>query len=631
MSQDYSYKAANDEIAMSAKSLKKSTGAYYTPDYLSNLIAQDTIFKWISNRTDSSIKNVNDLDKFSEIKRSKLLRDIKCVTILDPAVGEGAFLLAAANWLIKIRTSLGDNESEESCKQSIVEDCLFGVDLARHAIISCKNQIGSWATEGKETRMKMNIRCGNSLLGYIEVPGDVNSHSLAALDKSLYHKIKLIDLEKRLKINGSAKPFHWVVEFQDVFLGDTPGFDIVIGNPPYGSTLDPLDRRFIASMYPTNVGGGRRGTWNSAAHFLVRAISLMKEGGQLGFLVPNSFLRVKQFSKIREFVLYNTKLWKIVDEGSPFNDVTLEMVSLFSERSKIDDEHKISIESRRHGLEQSNVLSSQVFKESRVFSIYYDYIMEKILERGQRGLLVAGRGRDIPKDHVRKNQTSTFHVPYITSGRSVQRYGLKTKNIIYADRWFEQDSALKESYENEFLVATKNYRYPRCFLKPRGMIHGGGIVKITPLYHDADLQTLGLILNSKLVEQISIRYLTNYSQLTCCLNTGIMEELPLVIPKQPKVYRGLFEKLTQAYAESAEDSDKMCIPALERLSDALVYSLYFGNNSLERRVAKGINDLYSISQEPLVKEMIDEILAGPIVEVLERLGSFPATRKLLRY
>jgi hypothetical protein len=340
---------------------------------------------------------------------------------------------------------------------------------------------------------------------------------------------------------------------------------------------------------------------------------------------------VKQFAKTRDYLLNHVKLWKIVDEGSPFDDVTLEMVSLFCERTQVEGKHEIRVESRRHGLEQSNTVSSSVLKKSRVFPIYHDHILAKILKRGQKHLLVAGRGRDIPKEHVRRKQTTKFKTPYITSGRSVQRYSLNDKHVFYTDNWFLQDSALNDSFENEFLVATKNYRYPRCILKPRGIIHGGGIVKITPLYEDVDLRVLGLILNSKLVRQISIRYLTNYSQLTCCLNTGIMEELPLVLPEHPQVYRILFDTLSDLHSSQEDYLDRNCITALERLADALVYSLYFGDNGLEHLLIGGKDDLCIRAQEPEVLRETNKILNESIIQELEQLGTFPASRKFRRY
>ncbi len=625
MPQDCSCQALNEETVMSAKSIKKRTGSYYTPEHLASLITKDTIFKWLSERVDAPIRNVEDLVELSTTTRKELLKGVKCVTILDPAVGEGVFLLAAANWLKKIRISLGDKDTEKKQRQSIAADCLFGVDYAQHAIISCKNKISDWVSRDKKSDTKLNVRYGNSLVGFVKIPPDIETITVIELDNVLRQRFRPRNSGKTRNHLDIVKPFHWGLEFPNVFLSENPGFDIVVGNPPYGSILGPIERPFITNLYPHNVGGGKIGTWNSAAHFLVRATSLMKEGAQLGFLVPNSFLRVKQFSKTRYFLLNHTKLWKVVDEGSPFDGVTLEMVSLFCERTEIDGEHSIRVESRRQGHEQSNVLSSSVLRESSVFPIYYDHILTKILKRGQKGLLVAGRGRDIPMRHVRKTQTSKFSIPYISSGRSVQRYGLRSQHVFYTDDWFHQDSALKASFENEFLVATKNYRYPRCILKPRGMIHGGGIVKITPLYNNADLHVLGLILNSKLVKQVCIRYLTNYSQLTCCLNTGIMGELPLVLPKQSQVYRGLFDALSHLHSQQEEPSDSEHIPILDRLANALVYSLYFGDNSLEKLVNKGLSDLYATAQEPDIAKMTDEILADPFVKELERLCSFPTS------
>ena len=631
MRQDCSYKTVKDETAMSAKSIKKRTGSYYTPDHLASLITQDAIFMWLSEKANATIREVDTLSKLNLEIRNKLLNDVKRVTILDPAVGEGAFLLAAANWLRKIRIGLGDKDSEESCRQSIVTDCLFGVDIAEHAIASCKIQLKNWVDDGKKSKTKMNIQHGNSLVGFVAAPLEEDTPTNDNLNEFLYQMLNSRMSGRIMTSHDTTIPFHWRVEFQDVFRSETPGFDIVVGNPPYGSILGQIERQFISSVYPNNVGGGRLGTWNSAAHFLVRATSLMKDGAQLGFLVPNSFLRVKQFSKTREFLLDHTKLWKIVDEGSPFDGVTLEMVSLFCERKEMNKGHKISVESRRFGLEQSNELSSQALRESKIFPIYHDHILTKILKRGEKGLLIAGRGSDIPKEHVRKKQTSKFKTPYITSGRSVQRYGLRPKHIYYTDNWFRKKTALNDSFQNEFLVATKNYRYPRCILKPQGVIHGGGIVKITPLYNNADLRVLGLILNSRLVKHVSIRYLTNYSQLTCCLNTGIMEELPLALPKRPQVYRGLFNSLSRLYSNQEDPDSRASIPALEELADALVYSLYFGDEGLEKRVSEGVHNLSATVQEAEVEKMIEEILSSSIVRELEHLGSFPASRKLRRY
>jgi len=607
--------ATSYDLRQSVKSLKKRTGSFYTPDYLADLIVQDVLFAWLSTRRDSTIRNSRDLDRLESVQRKSLLDDLTKMTILDPSVGDGAFLLAAAELITKIRVVLGDKEREKNRRQNIVTENLYGVDLDYGAVESCKTRLQKWGKISLKAD-DLKVRYGNSLVGKL------NTQS---------------SREREYDSNS----FHWKKEFAQVFSDRSRGFNIVIGNPPYGSILSMNDRRFISKNYTYNVGENRTGTWNSASHFIVRSMDLLEDTGNLGFLIPNSILRVKQFTKTREFLLNSTNLWKIVDEGSPFDDVTLEMVSIFCSKDSANPDQEIRVESRRPGLVQHNRVPLSILKSSGIFPIYHDHIFSKILERGKKHLLVAVRGRDIPKEHTRKEAGSQFITPYITSGRSVRRYHIDPQYLAYTDNWLHQDAALKESFENEFLVATKNYRYPRCVLKPKGVVHGGGIVRIIPRDANANLRVLGLILNSKLVRQVCIRYLTNYSQLTCCLNTGIMEELPIVLPNNPLSYSILFDSLTSLYSEQ-EGHHSQTRTMLERLSDALVYSLYFHDSDhLEKLVDDKVSPMRyeTISPEQLCKiiddseipKAIDEILESPVVKEIELFGNFPPSEKSLRY
>ncbi len=607
--------ATSYDLQQLDKSVKKSTGSFYTPEYLANLITREVLFAWLSTIADRSIRHSRDLGRIEPEQRKSLLSAIGEIKILDPSVGGGAFLLAAAELITKIRGELGDTEGEKQRRHKIVTENLFGVDLDNNAIESCRTRLQEWGkTEIKSD--DLNIRYGNSLVG------ELNAQSSREREYD-------------------SQSFHWKKEFAQVFSDKGQGFSIVIGNPPYGSILSQSERRFISDYYTYNVGDNRTGTWNSASHFIVRSMDLLEVTGHLGFLIPNSILRVKQFTKTREFLLNSTNLWKIVDEGSPFGDVTLEMISIFCSKNSVKPNQEIRVESRRPGLVQLNRVPVSVLKSSGIFPIYHDHIFSRIRERGKKHLLVAVRGRDIPKEHTRKEAGSQFVIPYITSGRSVRRYHIDTRYLVYSDNWLHQDTALKESFENEFLVATKNYRYPRCVLKPKGVVHGGGIVRITPRYANANLRVLGLILNSKLVRQICIRYLTNYSQLTCCLNTGIMEELPIVLPNRHLSYSILFDSLTSLYSDQ-EGYQSQTRTMLEHLSDALVYSLYFHDNyGLEKLVDDRVSAIRNetTSPENLCKVLgdseilnaIDEILESPTVKEIELLGNFPPSKKSLRY
>ncbi len=566
---------------------KKKIGAFYTPPHLASLIADESLNAWLDNHPDTE-----------ENHQLKLVQNLK---ILDPSAGAGAFLLSAADWLDKTRQKLGERKNITKRREAIVRNSLFGVDLIGDAVDKCRSEILQWVSPIEEEQQEI-----------------------------------LDSVHDNIKQGNSLTSFDWTSDFSSITTRTNPGFDIILGNPPYGNLLSNDERKFIQSKYPFNVGGSRTGTWNSAAHFIVRASMLLRQDGELGFLIPNSILRVKQFSKTRQFLLENLKLWKIVDEGSPFDGVTLEMVTLFCRGQKPGTDGVIKVESRRPGFEQNNSVPLKLLRASNIFPIYHDAIFEAILKKGQKNILIATRGRDIPKEHVKRTITKPYSTPYITSGRSVRRYHIDKKYQTYTDDWFLRNKGLKESFDNELLVATKNYRYPRCVIKPPGTIHGGGIVQIRPSSNTVNLRTLGLILNSKLIQYVCTRYLTNYSQLTTCLNTGILEELPIILPKYPDTYALLFDVLSMLHHENQTSERERCINTIETISEALVYDLYFGNNDkLQREVILLLgtdetyeNDLTILCEKMKSKSIVLEaskVMNWPQVQQIENhLNDSPA-------
>ena len=88
---------------------------------------------------------------------------------------------------------------------------------------------------------------------------------------------------------GSHRPFHWAVEFPEVFaLG---GFDAVVGNPPFmggqkiSGTLGADYRDYLVCRLAHN----QRGSADLCAYFLLRANSLLRaDGGIFGLLATNT-------------------------------------------------------------------------------------------------------------------------------------------------------------------------------------------------------------------------------------------------------------------------------------------------------------------------------------------------------
>lgn len=72
---------------------------------------------------------------------------------------------------------------------------------------------------------------------------------------------------------------------------NTTGFDIVIGNPPYGAKLASLDLLFIKSKYKTarTINGVQKASLDTFTLFIEVGHCLINKGGNLHFIVPISF------------------------------------------------------------------------------------------------------------------------------------------------------------------------------------------------------------------------------------------------------------------------------------------------------------------------------------------------------
>ena len=123
-----------------------------------------------------------------------------------------------------------------------------------------------------------------------------------------YQRAQEIAKEKRF--------FHWEIEFPEVFRDkhgrekDNPGFDAVIGNPPYVDIkgLESSVSKYIFGEYST-----ARLRINLFAAFMERAISVSQsQNGKIGLIVPTSFLTQVSYANLRKLILSNYYLQSII-------------------------------------------------------------------------------------------------------------------------------------------------------------------------------------------------------------------------------------------------------------------------------------------------------------------------------
>ena len=92
---------------------------------------------------------------------------------------------------------------------------------------------------------------------------------------------------------GAAKPpvatFHWELEFPEVFERENPGFDAIVGNPPFAGKNTVAASN--AAGYPDwlkQLHAESHGNSDLVAHFFRRALNLLREGGTLGLIATNT-------------------------------------------------------------------------------------------------------------------------------------------------------------------------------------------------------------------------------------------------------------------------------------------------------------------------------------------------------
>lgn len=272
------------------KSKRKKDGVFYTPEYITHYIVQNTLGKLCDEyKSKRKMDTKEELDAY----RAWLLN----LKILDPACGSGAFLNQALEFLINEHKSLSAMYHEVASKNKksvtlldldyqdshILQNNLYGVDINEEAVEIAK--LSLWLRTAKEgeklVSLSDKIKLGNSLID----------------DKSI-----------------SESAFVWQEEFSDVFAQG--GFDVIVGNPPY-IRVQGLKANYEkeAAYYEQNFESARA-NYDIYVLFMEKSFGVLKRGGLLSFILPHKFL-VSEFGyAIREFLAKNRALKELLHFGS---------------------------------------------------------------------------------------------------------------------------------------------------------------------------------------------------------------------------------------------------------------------------------------------------------------------------
>ncbi len=88
----------------------------------------------------------------------------------------------------------------------------------------------------------------------------------------------------------SRRPFHWPLEFPEVFRLGRMGFDSIVGNPPFlgGKKITGVAGTIFRNWLINVLADGRNGSADLVVYFFLRSYNLLREGGGFGLLAVNT-------------------------------------------------------------------------------------------------------------------------------------------------------------------------------------------------------------------------------------------------------------------------------------------------------------------------------------------------------
>ncbi|WP_204524515.1 DNA methyltransferase [Bradyrhizobium sp. SUTN9-2] len=94
---------------------------------------------------------------------------------------------------------------------------------------------------------------------------------------------------KAFRTKAGWRPLHWEIEFPEVFVRDNPGFDAIVGNPPFAGkvTISQASGPHYVPWLQT-LHEGAHGNADLVAHFFRTAFALLRSGGAFGLIATNT-------------------------------------------------------------------------------------------------------------------------------------------------------------------------------------------------------------------------------------------------------------------------------------------------------------------------------------------------------
>ncbi|MBC8264793.1 MAG: hypothetical protein H8E47_11790 [Anaerolineales bacterium] len=128
---------------------------------------------------------------------------------------------------------------------------------------------------------------------------------MAVGDPVAWARLKAEELGELLAQHAGRHWLHRESEFPEVFYGTQTGFNVVIGNPPYGEVLDSETRRYLEIILQRRPFAARVDASvpsNIYAPMFENVASTIKNMGWFGYVIPNSSVCLPAHKRVRQLL-----------------------------------------------------------------------------------------------------------------------------------------------------------------------------------------------------------------------------------------------------------------------------------------------------------------------------------------
>lgn len=231
------------------------------------------------------------------------------LTVCDPSMGAGAFLLAAGRMLSDALVAASESITKPEARRLVARRCLHGVDRDPVAVSLARRSLWLWCGDAALPlpALDENLREGDALVGLsspeVDDPVAADLQIAAFFDGgSTRERARLREAYGALSTGSEAaaeirrrmhtRPLHWPLAFPAVFSRADPGFDAIIGNPPFRNAIeattarDPIAAAYFQRAFPVFA----KGAYDYCLLFWARLDTLLRSGGRYGMLSPTVLL-----------------------------------------------------------------------------------------------------------------------------------------------------------------------------------------------------------------------------------------------------------------------------------------------------------------------------------------------------